>query len=170
MSLQDNNNHLIVIDNISIEREGRQVLTDVSMTVNKGDFIAITGPNGGGKTTLIRIMLKLLKPDRGYVKYSCGIDGALRIGYLPQKKHDRFPLSHKCARSCSIRIARAKEHNATGKRGRSCQSAWADRNDWPLTPGNRRTVGRTTSTSTSRARNHISAGAACSRRTLELYR
>ena len=95
MSLQDNNNHLIVIDNISIEREGRQVLTDVSMTVNKGDFIAITGPNGGGKTTLIRIMLKLLKPDRGYVKYSFGIDGALRIGYLPQKNtiDSHFPIS-----------------------------------------------------------------------------
>ena len=95
MSLQDNNNHLIVIDNISIEREGRQVLTDVSMTVNKGDFIAITGPNGGGKTTLRRIMRKLLKPDRGYVKYSCGIDGALRIGYLPQKNtiDSHFPIS-----------------------------------------------------------------------------
>ncbi len=96
MSLQNNmTGPLISLDHISIEREGRAVLTDVNIIVNRGDFIAITGPNGGGKTTLIRIMLRLMKPDSGSVKYFCGECGALRIGYLPQKNtiDSHFPIS-----------------------------------------------------------------------------
>ncbi len=71
------------------------VLSDVSINVNDGDFIAITGPNGGGKTTLLRIMLKLLKPDRGSVTYHDGKHGVLRIGYLPQKNtiDSHFPIT-----------------------------------------------------------------------------
>ena len=82
MSSQDNNlPTLISLNNISFEREGRIILSDVSIQVKAGDFIAITGPNGGGKTTLLRILLKLLKPDSGNVEYQhiAGQDN-LRIG------------------------------------------------------------------------------------------
>lgn len=94
-SLDNENKRLIALDDISIEREGRTVLSDISMVVNRGDFIAITGPNGGGKTTLLRIMLRLLKPDRGSVKYYGGTNGTMRIGYLPQKNtiDSHFPIS-----------------------------------------------------------------------------
>lgn len=77
--------------------EQRQVLSDVDLTVDSGDFIAITGPNGGGKTTLLRIILKLLKPSTGRVVYYS--DGqpvdTLPIGYLPQKNmiDSRFPIT-----------------------------------------------------------------------------
>ena len=47
--------------------EGKNILSDVDLTVNRGDFLAITGPNGGGKTTLLRIMLRLLRPSVGTV-------------------------------------------------------------------------------------------------------
>lgn len=97
MSLQNNTAApLISLSNISFEREGRVILSDISIQVKAGDFIAITGPNGGGKTTLLRIMLKLLKPDCGNVTYQ-PLSGqeSLRIGYLPQKNmiDSHFPIS-----------------------------------------------------------------------------
>lgn len=88
---------LIGIDDISVRFEGKSILNNVSLSVEEGDFMAITGPNGGGKTTLLRVMLRLLKPDSGKVTYYR--DGKptkrLRIGYLPQKSNidTRFPIT-----------------------------------------------------------------------------
>ena len=95
----DNSNYIIRLDRISVIFDEKEVLSDVSLDVRKGDFIAITGPNGGGKTTLLRVILKLLKPTRGTVAYFN--DGRevdrLPIGYLPQKNliDSRFPISVK---------------------------------------------------------------------------
>jgi zinc transport system ATP-binding protein len=85
------NKPLITLTNIHRSWEHRQVLSNVSLTVHENDFIAITGPNGGGKTTLLRIMLGLLKPSKGYVKHNIA---NLRIGYLPQKNmiDSNFPV------------------------------------------------------------------------------
>ena len=44
------------------------VLKEVNLTVRRGDFIALLGPNGGGKTTLLKLILGLLRPDRGSIK------------------------------------------------------------------------------------------------------
>lgn len=89
---------IIRLDGITMRRERRTVLSDIHLDVDQGDFLAITGPNGGGKTTLLRIMLRLLKPTGGTVTYfgTSGQPGAtLRIGYLPQKNaiDSRFPIS-----------------------------------------------------------------------------
>lgn len=83
---------LISLKHVGIGWDHRTVLSDISFDVDRGDFIAITGPNGGGKTTLLRILLGLLKPDTGTVTR---VAGDLRIGYLPQKnKIDaNFPVS-----------------------------------------------------------------------------
>lgn len=83
---------LITLDHVSMGWDGRKVLDDVNLVVRQGDFIAITGPNGGGKTTLLRIILGLLKPSRGNVTRN---DPGLRIGYLPQKNmiDSHFPIS-----------------------------------------------------------------------------
>lgn len=72
-------------------RERRRILTDVNFTVKENDFVAITGPNGGGKTTLLRIILGLLSPTSGKVTVKEGIS----IGYLPQKNmiDSHFPIS-----------------------------------------------------------------------------
>ncbi|MDE6536016.1 MAG: ABC transporter ATP-binding protein [Muribaculaceae bacterium] len=85
---------LIKVCNISMEHNGKRVLSDVNLTINKGDFVAITGPNGGGKTTFMRIILGLLKPTSGSVEI---LKKDLRIGYLPQKSRvdSRFPISVK---------------------------------------------------------------------------
>jgi zinc transport system ATP-binding protein len=89
---------IIELSNIGLRYERRVVLRDVNLTVRRGDFMAITGPNGGGKTSLLRVMLKLLVPTTGRVNYR-DVDGrevkSLAIGYLPQKNHidSRFPIT-----------------------------------------------------------------------------
>ena len=72
----------------------RRVLPEVNLAVYEGDFMAITGPNGGGKTTLLRIMLRLLKPTSGTVIYGPALQ-ANAIGYLPQKNmiDSHFPIT-----------------------------------------------------------------------------
>lgn len=88
---------LIGIDDITVRFDSKAILDHVSLSVNRGDFMAITGPNGGGKTTLLRVMLRLLHPSSGSVTYYK--DGyetkRLRIGYLPQKSNidTRFPIT-----------------------------------------------------------------------------
>lgn len=76
----------------------RPVLRDINLDLYRGDFMAITGPNGGGKTTLLRTMLRLLPPVGGKVEYF-NAEGEsskrLHIGYLPQKSEidTRFPIT-----------------------------------------------------------------------------
>lgn len=92
------NNVLLTLSHISASYDGKRVLNDVSMAVAKNDFWGIVGPNGGGKTTLVRLMLGLKQPDEGMVTYYNN-DGQptrhIAIGYLPQYTHiDRqFPIS-----------------------------------------------------------------------------
>lgn len=83
---------LISLRGVGMTYDGRQVLDNVDATVLHGDFVAITGPNGGGKTTLLRIVLGLLRPTAGTVEF-CGRTPA--IGYLPQKNSidSHFPIT-----------------------------------------------------------------------------
>ncbi|MFH1447205.1 MAG: metal ABC transporter ATP-binding protein [Chloroflexota bacterium] len=62
------------------------VLEDINFNVRKGDFIGLIGPNGGGKTTLIRVILGLIKPHRGEVRVLGETPqvGRRYIGYIPQ--------------------------------------------------------------------------------------
>lgn len=97
MSCRDLDAPLVRLDRVTMQWDRRKVLDDVSFTVNRGDFVAITGPNGGGKTTLLRVILKLLVPTRGTVSYlsaAGGVVDTLPIGYLPQKNmiDSRFPI------------------------------------------------------------------------------
>lgn len=88
---------LIRLTDIEMIREGRTILENINLDINHGDFLAITGPNGGGKTTLLRIILKLLKPTRGSVTYRTDKNNEkeLSIGYLPQKNtiDSHFPIT-----------------------------------------------------------------------------
>lgn len=83
---------IISLSGISLRRDGRDILRDINFDVRRGDFIAITGPNGGGKTSLLRILLHLLTPTSGKVSYP---QGELNIGYLPQKNliDSKFPIT-----------------------------------------------------------------------------
>lgn len=88
---------LLQIENLSVSYDKKVVLRDVSLTVNKLDFLGIIGPNGGGKTTLIKTILGLKSPDKG--KISFFKEGQkverIKIGYLPQYNNidKKFPIS-----------------------------------------------------------------------------
>ncbi len=71
----------IIIENISKRYGKQQVLQDVSMRIEVGSCVAITGKNGCGKTTLLSILTGIEKADRGRVVFP---DKAFEIGYLPQ--------------------------------------------------------------------------------------
>jgi zinc transport system ATP-binding protein len=58
----------VEIKNIYVKFEDNVVLEDVSLPVPEGEFLGIIGPNGGGKTTLLKIILGLIKPDSGSVE------------------------------------------------------------------------------------------------------
>lgn len=62
------------------------VLEDVTFSLKKNDFVSLIGPNGGGKTTLLKIILGLIKPDKGevFVFGKSPEKGRKSIGYLPQ--------------------------------------------------------------------------------------
>ncbi len=60
------------------------VLQDVDFRVYENDFIGVIGPNGGGKTTLLKVILGLLKPVKGSLTFNLGILTGNKIGYLPQ--------------------------------------------------------------------------------------
>jgi zinc transport system ATP-binding protein len=87
---------LISLHNVSAGYDGRKVLSGVSLDIHSGDFLGITGPNGGGKTTLVRIIMGLL-PYSGTVEWNnlLIVNGIRHIGYLPQQSvFDRaFPIS-----------------------------------------------------------------------------
>lgn len=79
---------LIELKDITLRYDRKVILENVDFCVDRGDFVAITGPNGGGKTTMLKIMLRLLSPTSGRVVYydSRGkVVDRLPIGYLPQK-------------------------------------------------------------------------------------
>lgn len=82
---------------VTVNFDSRDVLNNVNFTLYKNDFVAITGPNGGGKTTMLRILLKLLRPSSGLVEYfkNGHVVSCLPIGYLPQKNNidTKFPIT-----------------------------------------------------------------------------
>ena len=60
---------IIEIKNLSAGYDNRTVLHDINLTIYERDFLGIIGPNGGGKTTLIKCILGLLKPTAGEILY-----------------------------------------------------------------------------------------------------
>ncbi len=76
----------IELNGVWFSYNGRPVLEDVNLTLEEGNFTAVIGPNGGGKTTLLKLISGLLKPDKGQVRVFGKPPGnnALSIGYVPQ--------------------------------------------------------------------------------------
>jgi|GEM_PF-3552502 len=88
---------IIDIERVSFAYDGQPVLEDISLRVDPGDFLAVLGPNGGGKTTLLRLVLGLLAPSAGSIRVF-GREPRLaagRIGYVPQVVDVRpdFPMT-----------------------------------------------------------------------------
>jgi zinc transport system ATP-binding protein len=82
---------LLKIKNVSAGYDQKAVIKDINLTVCEQDFIGIIGPNGGGKTTLVKTILGQIQPLSGHLETKPGI----KTGYLPQiNKTDRdFPIT-----------------------------------------------------------------------------
>jgi zinc transport system ATP-binding protein len=94
------NKTLIRMENASFSFNAEPALDHISLDVNEGDYLGIIGPNGGGKTTLLRLMLGLIKPSGGKVELFGRPVNTFRdwsrIGYIPQKAthiESRFPFT-----------------------------------------------------------------------------
>jgi zinc transport system ATP-binding protein len=75
---------LFEMNSVSASYGAHTVLQDVTFRVMENDFIGVIGPNGGGKTTLLKIILGLLKPLRGTITFNRELLESKSIGYLPQ--------------------------------------------------------------------------------------
>jgi zinc transport system ATP-binding protein len=89
----------ITIDNISVNLNGKEVLKNINLSLEEKKFIGIVGPNGGGKTTLLRAILGLIRPFSGEIRvFGRRPEEVLKagniFGYLPQmlKIKPNFPI------------------------------------------------------------------------------
>ena len=90
---------LLSLRDLSVERSGKPVLQDVSLTVSTGEFVGLIGPNGAGKSTLLSASLGLI-PSRGSVLLSGqdfrsldAVQRALLVSYLPQEQEVAWSMS-----------------------------------------------------------------------------
>lgn len=87
----------ILLKDVSFAYDGPLVLERVSLTIPQRDFVCVIGPNGGGKTTLLKVILGLIEPDTGQVTVLGDEpqEARRRIGYMPQRAQldPKFPVS-----------------------------------------------------------------------------
>lgn len=87
----------VEIKNVSYKINNNLILEDINLSIEMNDFLAIIGPNGGGKSTLLKMMMGLIKPEKGSVTVF-GVSPEKsrdKIGYLPQFTHleSDFPIN-----------------------------------------------------------------------------
>ena len=97
MTQTDDRSAIVEFHDVSFSYGGAPVLEDVNLCLREGGYICIIGPNGGGKTTLLKLLLGLLEPTRGRVEvFGRPPQQARRlIGYMPQHGHfdPLFPVT-----------------------------------------------------------------------------
>ncbi|MEA2031143.1 MAG: ABC transporter ATP-binding protein [candidate division Zixibacteria bacterium] len=88
---------ILEINGVSFSYNKELVLEDINLTVHERDFVWIVGPNGGGKTTLMKILIGLLSPSKGSVELfgDSPRKTRSRVGYMPQHSYidHRFPIT-----------------------------------------------------------------------------
>ena len=88
---------IIRLSGVNAGYENKQVLENIDLTIYERDFLGVIGPNGGGKTTLMKVILGLLKPQSGSIRFfKDGVEvPSISMGYLPQYStiDKKFPIS-----------------------------------------------------------------------------
>lgn len=84
---------IVSLRNVWVWRGQNLALRDVTLEVDRGKFVGLMGPNGGGKTTLLKVIAGLIKPDRGEVRVQGPINKT--VGYVPQEQavDPEFPVT-----------------------------------------------------------------------------
>lgn len=87
----------VIVKNLFFSYEQENVLTDINLSFSKSDFLAILGPNGGGKSTLLKLMLGILSPKKGSISIlgKTPKEAKKHIGYVPQDVsiNKNFPIT-----------------------------------------------------------------------------
>ncbi|AXH09005.1 ABC transporter [Malaciobacter halophilus] len=83
---------IVQIKDLSFKYDKVNVLENINLDIKKGDFLAIIGPNGGGKSTLLKLILDLKEPQKGTIKKNLSDDS---FGYVPQNTNLNidFPIT-----------------------------------------------------------------------------
>lgn len=81
--LRPQSEKLVQLRDIEVSFNGQAILQNINLDIYANSITTIVGPNGGGKSTLLKVLLKLLTPNKGSVSHQKG----LKIGYVPQKLH-----------------------------------------------------------------------------------
>jgi len=88
---------VIEIKNLSFSYDKQVILEDINLTIDKNDFLAIIGPNGGGKSTLLKLILGINNISKGDIKIlgKSNISNLVKIGYVPQNTNVNidFPIT-----------------------------------------------------------------------------
>lgn len=87
---------MLEIKNLSVSYGNTPALQNVDLVVEEGEFLGIMGPNGGGKSTLLKAILGLVEPSRGSIQFMTEQNGkSKKIGYVPQFAviDRRFPIT-----------------------------------------------------------------------------
>ena len=91
------NKELVKLENVWVHYDGVSILEGVNLSIEQGDFLGVIGPNGGGKTTLLKVIMGLIAPSRGRISVlgEPSRTGRHNIGYVPQyTMFDRdFPIN-----------------------------------------------------------------------------
>jgi zinc transport system ATP-binding protein len=74
---------LVKVRDVSVSYGGQMVLSRVSLSIAAGEIVTIVGPNGSGKTSLLRTIIGAVKPSHGHVDHAQGV----KLGYVPQRLH-----------------------------------------------------------------------------------
>lgn len=90
---------LITARDISVSRQGRTILRDVSIDIGVRDFITIIGPNGAGKSMFLKCLMGFYRPDSGGVQCKDG----LKTGYVPQRLAPDNTMPIKAGRFITLR-------------------------------------------------------------------
>ncbi len=97
---------LVTVEDLSVRYGANTVLRKVDMTIDPGEIVTIVGPNGSGKTSLLRAIIGATKPAAGRIARKPG----LKIGYVPQKLHidPTLPITVERFMRLTSRVSRAR--------------------------------------------------------------
>lgn len=110
---------IVTVENLNFSYGEVEVLKNVSMDICRGEFLAVIGPNGGGKSTLVKILLGILKPGSGKVRIFGRKPGMVHnVGYVPQdvSAGRGFPVTVREVALMGRRLARKGTTKAEDKR------------------------------------------------------
>jgi ABC-type Mn2+/Zn2+ transport system ATPase subunit len=83
--MKSSNQPLVRFENVTLGYRRKVIARNISFSIDEGEFVGIVGPNGSGKTTIVRAILGILKSGSGTISISGRSSDKLRIGYVPQR-------------------------------------------------------------------------------------